>query len=154
MTGAAVVAPVSFDSSSPLLDDVELRRRSHGFGAGLRAPVSGTASQAGGHFFLERHDNDQAIADFTEAIRLNPRYSTAYANRSDAWRLKGDLDRSVAHADQTIALDPTDPLNYTRCADTRRCRDDYTQSPAGRSLCLWFPTRRRAVLFCCGQMTN
>ena len=99
-------------------------------------------------------DNDQAIADFTEAIHLDPRYSTAYANRSDAWRLKGDLDRSVADADQTIALDPTDPLNYTRCTDTRRYRGDYTQSPAGRSLCLWFPTGRRAVLFCCGQMTN
>jgi hypothetical protein len=84
MTGAAVVAPVSFDSSSPLLDDVELRRRSHGFGAGLRAPVSGTASQAGGHFFLERHDNDQAIADFTRrsvSIPVIPRPMPTAATR-------------------------------------------------------------------------
>jgi hypothetical protein len=43
--------------------------------------------------FMHKGDLDQAIAAFTEAIRLNPQYELAYFNRGRAYRQKGDLDR-------------------------------------------------------------
>jgi tetratricopeptide (TPR) repeat protein len=35
-----------------------------------------------------------AVADYTEAIRLDPKYAFAYNNRGLAYRAKGDLDLS------------------------------------------------------------
>ena len=36
-------------------------------------------------------DYDRAIADYNEAIRLNPKYALAYTNRGNAWRQQGRL---------------------------------------------------------------
>jgi tetratricopeptide (TPR) repeat protein len=48
----------------------------------------------------------QAIADFNEAIRLEPNYANAFNNRGVACRNMGDLDRAVADYDQAIAIKP------------------------------------------------
>jgi tetratricopeptide (TPR) repeat protein len=40
-------------------------------------------------------DLDGAIADYTKAIELNPRYAAAYVNRGVARKTKGDLDRAM-----------------------------------------------------------
>ena len=47
-------------------------------------------------------DNDRAIADYTEAIRLNPKDALAYDNRGTAWRDKGNRERALA--DYNIAI--------------------------------------------------
>src|SRR6516162_2760697 len=39
-------------------------------------------------------DNNRAIADYDQAIRLNPKLAIAYNNRGNAWRAKGD-DRAI-----------------------------------------------------------
>src|SRR5438876_7094298 len=47
-----------------------------------------------GHFYLLRRnleDYRRAIAHYDEAIRLDPDYALAYAERSEAWTLTGDL---------------------------------------------------------------
>src|SRR5438270_2696570 len=47
-----------------------------------------------GHFYLLRRNLDdyrRAIAQYDEAIRLDPDYALAYAERSEAWTLTGDL---------------------------------------------------------------
>ena len=55
-------------------------------------------------------DYDRAIADYTEAIRLNPKYVTAYYNRGLARAAKGDTAKAdiikgdIAKAKQ---LDPS-----------------------------------------------
>jgi tetratricopeptide (TPR) repeat protein len=38
-------------------------------------------------------DNDRAIADYTDAIKLDPEYGSAYIDRAVAWQAKGDNDR-------------------------------------------------------------
>jgi tetratricopeptide (TPR) repeat protein len=50
---------------------------------------------------------DRAIADFEQAIKLNPQDAGLYNNRGLAWKLKGELDRAIADEDQAIKLDPT-----------------------------------------------
>jgi lipoprotein NlpI len=52
-------------------------------------------------------DNDRAIADFSEAIRVDPKYALAYRNRSNVYRAKGDIDRALADYGKVVDLNPT-----------------------------------------------
>ena len=49
-------------------------------------------------------DNDRAIADYTDAIRLDPNFVTAYYNRGVTYRAKGDSDRAIADYTAAITL--------------------------------------------------
>ena len=51
-------------------------------------------------------DMDRAIADYTEALRLDPKYTFAYYNRGDAYRYNGDLDRAIADYTEALRLVP------------------------------------------------
>jgi lipoprotein NlpI len=57
-------------------------------------------------------DNDRAIADYNEAIRLDPKYTFAYHNRGHAYRAKGDNDRAIADYNEAIRLDPKYTFAY------------------------------------------
>jgi tetratricopeptide (TPR) repeat protein len=48
-----------------------------------------------GKTFHSKGDYVTAIADFTQAIRLNPDYAAAYNNRGNAYDNKGDYDRAI-----------------------------------------------------------
>ena len=41
-------------------------------------------------------DLDKDIADYTEAIRINPDYALAYYNRATAYQELGDADKAAA----------------------------------------------------------
>ena len=52
-------------------------------------------------------DYDRSIADFTEAIRLNPRMSDYYhKDRGCAYHGKNDYDRAIADFTESIRLNP------------------------------------------------
>jgi tetratricopeptide (TPR) repeat protein len=48
-----------------------------------------------------------AIADFTEAIHLDPKNAMTYGHRADAYLWKGDLKEAVVDCNRGIELDPT-----------------------------------------------
>src|SRR5262249_5532558 len=50
-------------------------------------------------------DRDRAIADHTEAIRLDPKNAVAYFSRGYAWLAK-DEDRAIADFNEAIRLNP------------------------------------------------
>jgi tetratricopeptide (TPR) repeat protein len=52
-------------------------------------------------------DYDRAIADLSEAIRLDPKRASAFYNRGVAYRAKGDLGHADADAAEAMRLDPT-----------------------------------------------
>src|SRR5215470_13293156 len=43
-----------------------------------------------GNAWQRKHDYDRALADYSEVIRLDPRFAMAYFNRGNAWSSKGD----------------------------------------------------------------
>ena len=64
------------------------------------------AHVARGLAWQAKGDLDRALADYTEAIRLNPRDALAYNNRGLLWREKGDVDRAIADLTDAIRIDP------------------------------------------------
>src|SRR5215471_18453673 len=69
-------------------------------------------------------DLDRAIADYSEAIRLDPKYEHAYGNRGNAWKAKGDLDRAIADYDEAIRLNPKDASAYSNRGVTGKAKGD------------------------------
>jgi tetratricopeptide (TPR) repeat protein len=51
----------------------------------------------------------RAIADYDQAIRLDPDFALAYNNRGDAWNGLGNIDRAMADFDAAIKADPSSP---------------------------------------------
>jgi tetratricopeptide (TPR) repeat protein len=50
-------------------------------------------------------DTDRAIADFNQAIKVDPKFAKAYMKRGVAYDVKGDIDRATADYAQVIKLE-------------------------------------------------
>ena len=57
-------------------------------------------------------DIKDAISDYSEAIRLNPKHAEAYGRRAVAKEEVNDVAGALADYDKAIELDPTDADNY------------------------------------------
>ena len=55
---------------------------------------------------------DKAIADYTQAIRLDPNNTSAYIHRGYVYYAKGDYNRAIADYDQAIKLAPYSKAAY------------------------------------------
>ena len=75
-------------------------------GRGETAKDSAIAHHERALSYRSKGDSDRAIADLSEAIRLDPKYAEAYYLRGVAYWNKGDLDRAVADYSEAIRLDP------------------------------------------------
>ena len=64
----------------------------------------------------QKGDPDAAIADFTEAIRFNPKFADAYYGRGTVYAGKGDFDQAIADYEVVIRLDPQQADAYTGLA--------------------------------------
>ena len=49
---------------------------------------------------------DQAIADFSQAIKINPEYTNAYINRGFMYNKQGDLNRAIVDYGKAIEINP------------------------------------------------
>jgi tetratricopeptide (TPR) repeat protein len=72
----------------------------------LNSSIVATVLNSRGVAYEVKGENDKAIADFDEAIRLKPGYGEAYINRGLAWAKRGDFDRAIADFTQVTALEP------------------------------------------------
>ena len=55
--------------------------------------------------YANKGDWDKAIADCSEAIRLNPKLAVVYGYRGFAYDSKGDYDNAIADYTEAIRLD-------------------------------------------------
>ena len=65
----------------------------------MRGPITIAAAA-----YSNKGDNDRAIKDYSEAIRLDPKYVRAYGVRGDAYRGKSDFDRAARDYGKAIEL--------------------------------------------------
>jgi len=57
---------------------------------------------------LNDTQSDKAIADCSQAIRLDPNGAAAFSGRAGAYRAKGQYDRAIEDMNQAIRLSPND----------------------------------------------
>jgi lipoprotein NlpI len=67
--------------------------------------------------YSDKGDPDRAIADCSEAIRLDPKLANAHLNRGKAYSDKGDFDRAIADYNRAIELDPKSSIGYNNLCD-------------------------------------
>jgi len=67
---------------------------------------SASAYNNRGFAWRGKGEYDKAIADYTEAIKLDPGYALAYGNRGFAWNEKGEYDKAIVDYTEAIKLDP------------------------------------------------
>ncbi len=56
--------------------------------------------------YYDKGDDDRAITEYNEAIRLDPQFAPAYSSRGLAYDHKGDLGRADPDYNEAIRLDP------------------------------------------------
>jgi tetratricopeptide (TPR) repeat protein len=61
----------------------------------------------------EQGNNDAAIADYEEAMRIDPAYAPPYNNRGNILRARGNLDRALADYTKAISLNPKFALAWS-----------------------------------------
>ncbi|MFZ1988533.1 MAG: tetratricopeptide repeat protein [Alphaproteobacteria bacterium] len=80
--------------------------------------------------YSDKGDDDRAIADFTKAIALNPKFINAYYDRGLVYISKGDYDRAIADLNQAIGLDPNDAISYSNRGAAYSGKGDYDRAIA------------------------
>jgi tetratricopeptide (TPR) repeat protein len=74
--------------------------------------------------FLGKHD--EAIEDYSTAIRLEPTRATHYKNRALIWHYsKGNHDAALADYNESIRLDPTAAMTFLVRAELFRAKNDF-----------------------------
>jgi tetratricopeptide (TPR) repeat protein len=91
-------------------------------------PTDAKAYYDRGLAYYDKKDYDRAIAEYTQAIKLDPNYATAYTNRGCVYGGKGDYDRAIADFTQAIKLDPNDAHAYTNRGIVYYYKKDYDRA--------------------------
>ncbi len=72
----------------------------------FRGSLIAFAYEGRGRIALRHGNHRRAIADFNEAIHLNPNRASLYRDRAQAYRQTGEVELAIADFDEAIALDP------------------------------------------------
>ena len=93
-------------------DVVPLSRALELFDAELKKNPSALNYRIRGAIWAAKDENDKAIVDFNEAIRLNPRDAAAWRERGEAWMEKNEKAKAFADLNEAIRLEPKDAKSY------------------------------------------
>ena len=80
----------------------------------------------------DKGDYDRAISDFSEAIRINPKYALALQHRGAAFLRRNEVERAIADLTESIRLDASNlnalsdrGMAYAAAGDSERALLDY-----------------------------
>jgi len=86
-----------------------------------------------GDLFLKHRAYEQAIADYSRAIRLDPREPEGFRKRALAYRLMGDFEQAIRDGSTLIELSPRDPTAYLQRGYSYHQIGDYDRAIADYS---------------------
>ena len=107
-----------------------------------------------GNELLDQGEYDQAIAQFSEALSIDPNYAAAYEGRGNVYLVQGYYGTAIADYDHIILLYPKYAYAYFRRAVAYYNKGDYERAIAGYNeaikvnpgFVLAYTNRRLAVL--------
>ena len=83
----------------------------------------------------QQDDYNKAVADFTEAIQLNPDYAGAYRHRGNAHYYESEHDKAIADFSEAIRIEPENPasyysrgVKYSRLGKYKRAVTDFSEA--------------------------
>ncbi|CCD93611.1 conserved exported hypothetical protein [Bradyrhizobium sp. ORS 375] len=77
-----------------------------------------------GSAYYDKGEDDIAIADFNDALKLGPPSATIYHNRGNAYRSKGDYANALGDYDQAIKLSPREAYSWQNRGITKAAQGD------------------------------
>lgn len=81
-----------------------------------------------GKALLDEKSYDAAIAEYTEAININPQSSDSFANRGEAFRKKQDLERAVQDYTEAVRLNRQNYFALVNRADVYCQTSDFDRA--------------------------
>ncbi|MGB8686007.1 MAG: tetratricopeptide repeat protein [Microcoleus sp.] len=78
-----------------------------------------------GNVYYGKGDKDNALKDYNEAIKLDPKSAKAYGNRGAVYGDKGDKDNALKDYNEAIKLDPKSTVAYNNRGVVYRDKGDY-----------------------------
>ncbi len=83
----------------------------------LSFPLNVNAQDAGnylkrGNEWQAQGEQDKAIANYNQALVMDPTMAWAYVNRSNSWLNKGEYDKAIADCNQALAINPNLAMAY------------------------------------------
>ena len=144
--GAASATAATTPVARPTVSDTDLCAQDSGdaaIAACTRAIVSGPHSDDAlaelyynrGFEQRKKGNYEAAIADYSEAIRLNPTDPDAFNNRGIVWHKIGENEKALADYNEAIRLNPTDPevfynrgLVWREIGENEKAVADYSEA--------------------------
>ncbi|MGE0022568.1 MAG: tetratricopeptide repeat protein [Hyphomicrobium sp.] len=100
----AELAAIHLSDGKALRERHELDKATQAFGAAIAAEPSAEAFSLRGTVHFDKGDWQRAIADYTDAIRLEPRNGEAYNNRAWTYYRAERHTEALADADKAVEL--------------------------------------------------
>ena len=119
-------------------DDLGTCQKDDAIAACTRAITSGSVSPNDltrayfnrGRAYYNKQDYERAIADYSEAIKLDPKFVWAFIIRGDAYKAKQDYDRAIADYSEAIKLDPKNAGALSARGNAYKAKQDYERAIA------------------------
>ena len=77
-----------------------------------------------------KKEYDRAIADFNQALKLNPKYAAAFNNRGNAYGNKGEYDRAIEDYTQALLLNPKYAVAFNNRGNAYSDKKEYDRAIA------------------------
>ena len=108
-------------------------------------------AKASGDACAKKGQHNRAIADYSDAIRFDPKNASAFQSRGLAWRHKGKRDWAIADFDEAIRLDPNSAGSYYARGDAYAYKGQYDLAIADYDEAIRFNPQNAIAFFARGQ---
>ena len=78
-----------------------------------------------GDIHQKHKDYDRAIIEYSDAIKLNPNYTTAFNRRGNTYYSKKDYDKAITDYSQALMLNPNEAVYYSNRGGAYKWKGDY-----------------------------